>query len=222
MPANGKVSRFPAFPVGHLCALQLHACTRIGSTIQECGGSPRPDMCRVRIRAKWAQRLQIWSEGAVSHDFMRVETRCNGARGCCSWSHKRHRSCIGSHRASLPPLLPHVFAHVLCSNAYTRFYSNHDPPTHPRTSDVAGMDWESEDCFVPTCKRLGTGSVESASVRFFSSWFVDKTCELLSRHSLTSDQKIASSTSSSSWRPCPSCREEVLTLTPTSQHVQMS
>ena len=50
--------------------------------------------------------------------------------------------CI--HRSSLPPTLPHAFAHVLCSGAYARLKNRYDPLTHPRTSDVTGMDWGSE------------------------------------------------------------------------------
>ena len=45
--------------------------------------------------AKWSHRLKIWSVGTDSYDLIRLKTICTGARGYCSWSHKRHLSCIG-------------------------------------------------------------------------------------------------------------------------------
>ena len=43
---------------------------------------------------------------------------------------------------------------------------------------------------VPTCERLSMGRVGSTSARLCSLCFVAKTRELLSRHSLPSDQKM--------------------------------
>ena len=111
-----------------------------------------------------AQRLQVWSTGIDRLDLACLETRCSGARGFCSWSRKQHQSCIGNHLCSLPPSLPHAFAHVVGSNAHARLFYSYNPPALPRTSDATRMVAKVTDS-VPTCERLGTGRVGSTSTR---------------------------------------------------------
>ena len=67
--------------------------------------------------AKWAPRLHVWSAGVEKHDLSRLETKCTGDRGLCSWSRKQHQSRTSSHHKLLPPSMPHAFAHVVCSKA---------------------------------------------------------------------------------------------------------
>ena len=87
------------------------------------------------------QRLQIWPTGIDKHDLARLETRCLGARGFCSWSRKKHQSCMGNHLSPLTPSLPHAFVQVVCSSAHVRLFNSWRIPCL-RVSASTGKRWE--------------------------------------------------------------------------------
>ena len=171
MPEGGAFGPLSAIPIARMIALRFAAFThyiKSSKTWRRC----TPSMRGIRFWDKLAQRLQVWSTGIDRHDLARLETRCSGARGFCSWSRKQHQSCIGNHLYSLPPSLPHAFAHVVGSNAHARLFYSYNPPALPITSDATRMGCESDGfrSYMRAPRHWKSWEVLSSSTTHRDSW----------------------------------------------------
>ena len=137
--------RLSPIPITRMSALRFAVITQITSRVQRHGRSLHPNM----------RGMRFWSKmGSTIEDFVNRnrQTRfgpsgnqmLRGTGTLRSWSRKQHQPFVGNHLSSLPPSLPHTFAHFVCSNAHARLYNGYNPPALLRASDATGMDWESE------------------------------------------------------------------------------